>query len=89
MTKPTTPAGVILMLSVSALLALAAFVMTSPVTTGPVLVGLAVLFAVWARLSQSERQHSELWAWLQRQNETRDHLPIVRQEQSDMTTRHR
>lgn len=60
---PSAGAGVVLSVVAAVLLLLVALLQTSQVTTGPVLVGAALLFAVFARISQASAHHREQWQW--------------------------
>lgn len=60
---PSAGAAVVLLVLLSVFLLLAAVSSMSQATVGPVLIGVALLFAVFARISQAGAQHREQWTW--------------------------
>lgn len=63
---PSAGAAVVLCVIAAVVLAGVAILQTSQVTSGPVAIGAALLFGVFARISQAGAQHREQWQWRQR-----------------------
>jgi hypothetical protein len=63
---PSAGMAVVLLVFASVCLLLLSVLFTSQVTSGPVMVGAAILLAVLARISQAGAHHREQWAWRQK-----------------------
>lgn len=62
--RPVPATFVVLLILASVFLAFLAILFASQATLGAVLVGIALLLAVLARINQAGKQHKETWEWM-------------------------